>query len=121
MMGKELNNSITPGSKSILQVKRSLIEELDKIDEEFQMPGKDLNAKGAAEDVLAPDDIRIGVDQDEDDEFQEELDYEGDGTKLFTLSRKMRIVRNLKMISLMLRLKLLQVKTHSMILSLVIQ
>ena len=81
MMGKELNNSITPGSKSILQAKRSLFEKLDKIDEEFQMPGKDLNAKGTAEGVLAPDGIRIGVDQDEDDEFQEELDYEGDGDK----------------------------------------
>ena len=52
------------------KVRRNLIEEMDAIDAEFEPNGNQRNV------LAAPDGIKIAVDMDEEQEFNEQLDYE---------------------------------------------
>ena len=65
---KSLNNNFSIVSKA----KRSLIQELDAIDTEFD---NNLNKEQRLE-LVAPDGIQIVVDRREDDQFPDELDYD---------------------------------------------
>ena len=76
------NNSNVLCSKSKNRAKRNLAEELDAIDAEFEQAS---NGKETEQDFIAPDGIRITVNREEDEEF-DEAESEDEGKEILAKS-----------------------------------